>query len=704
MKRFKQVIFAAFLIVCSFAGCVVVANEYDFYETITVTDPDLASKKLEEQLANAEIFNSSLGECTYLEYSGEIIPHKEFLDTVTVETSKEKDDTVSKYQTAGYETSVVVTYDEASVKNYEFKVLNQKVTGATIDGVLNTDYNGRLITEVLSTITSIEESDYKVVVSTTSNKTSISEKEVVKRESAAKDLVNSLKLEGYEATYVQNNETTTNETIESTSRLTVEQIQENLQNKTSDKEIKDVVIDKTTEPGTYTSDDYEDITLADNEKTELENTGIYESVTREEKTNTDKSKATAVTDKTGILSSDQTIKNGHIEEVYENDVLVGYKEYYTSDVKTSDAIDDKVLENNFTSEALCEAAKANYSGYTDLKCTKTSETTVESSANNTINFNNTQQSKRQWSHLDISVAQAITIVDKDGKPITTVTGTLSNVSGYINKGTSSEKTLKYPSNATYDGNRLEFKTTDATIKHTDLVTITATVSYKYNGVDYSRNITLVGYLNNAMNVCSQRGQYGGGFDLEFAVSFTEDGKPIVKIDTDEKWTLTGDMAAVYEPKVFHNEYEYGKLYYVVANDTNYTYEVSYVATDYTVSYEGESAVYNVTEETSDKNFVIDGERTTYTITTIGVIKEKELCGTGDVGEPGEGFEDEQPTDKEEETPTDKDEENSEDLETPEEDNTEIIPPHTGVEATFEVPTTFSSHFVTTLEDKKKYRK
>lgn len=702
MKGFKKVMLTAFCVICSFTGFVVAANEYDFLETNTVKTKEEAELLLEEQLTNAKEFESTLGECTYLEYSGEIISHKEALDKFTIETAKEKEELVNKYEEEGYKTSVTVTYDEKETTKYEFTTLNGIVTSAIINDEATTEYDGKTIENVLSTFVSTEEEDYKIVVSEDLDTTSISKTETLKLESEAKELVESLKEQGYKASYKQNNEETSNEKITSKEELSLEQIKENLQNKTSDKEIKDVVINKTTEPSTYTSEDYEDITLADNKKAEIENTGIYESVTREEKVNTDKSKATIVTGKTGILSSDQTIEDGHIEEVYESEQLVGYKQFYRENIKISDAVNDKVLANNFESEALCNAAKANYSGYTDLRCTKTSETTIESSTNNTINFNNTPQSERKWSHLDISVAQDITIIDKDGKALATVEGKLSNVLGYINKGTTNQKDLKYPSKATTDGGRLEYKTSDATIKNTDLVTITATVSYEYKNKQYSVNVTLVGYLNNAMNVCRENKKIGGGFDLEFVVSFTEDGKPIIKIDTQEKWTLTGDMATLYEPRVFYNEYEYSKLYYVVANDLDYTYEISYVATNYTVTYEGESAVYSLTEDYYDKNFVIEGEKTTYTVTTTGVIKEKELCGTGDVGEPGEGFEEED-NKQEEENPADKDENNT-DNETPEEDNTEITPPHTGVETTFNVPTTLSSYFVTTIEDKKKYRK
>ena len=75
MKKLKQVIFAGVVFVISLAWVMVSANEYGFYETVTVTTEEEAKQKLEEQLAKAEEFEATLGECNYLDYSGEIIPN-----------------------------------------------------------------------------------------------------------------------------------------------------------------------------------------------------------------------------------------------------------------------------------------------------------------------------------------------------------------------------------------------------------------------------------------------------------------------------------------------------------------------------------------------------------------------------------------------------------------------------------------------------
>lgn len=674
MKKLKQVIFAGVVFVISLAWVMVSANEYGFYETVTATTEEEAKQKLEEQLAKAEEFEATLGECNYLDYSGEIIPNKTLLDTITFEEKKEVEEEIQKYeQEGGYTTSITVTLDEGEKTSYKFYTLNGKVTKVIVDGEISDQYNGKDVDSVLAKFVDSDEDDYKIVVSIKEPVNTPDNGPVTTMtERDAQKLVSELKDKGYtNVKYIANTVTEETKIITSRDLLTEETIKTQLESENPDKEvvIKNVTIDS--EPNTKTHENLSD-SAATTKKQELESTNLYELVIKNEKIDKDSTTKIKTAERyTGEDKPDMP----YTESVFENDVEIGYKYYYYGERKEIRPADS--IEREFLTADQCQELKDEYSklGYT-VSCEKVTSTSIEESEDDKFYFNEDKQKSRTWSHLDLSVSQTVNFYDKDLKVIGSAKGSLSNVSAYFYKN--GEKiSLKYSQSASSDGGRLEYCQTNSSDKHcgwhtggddsissvtsNDKITILATIKYEnLAGDTVIKNIVLEGYLDNIFNVCRQKNDIGGGFDLKLAIAVDKDGNHIVNFTTDEVWTFTGSIDAEYDTPVLYDEYRYGKLYDVVAQDLDYIYNVKYTATDYTVSYNGVSSIYGLEVEKFDKNFIVDGSRTTYTVTTVGVIKENNMCGTGDVGEPGEGFEEELPEVK------------------PEKEEV-VLPPHTDVE-------------------------
>lgn len=674
MKKIKQVIFASIVFVISFTCVMVSASENGFYETVTVTTEEEAKQKLEEQLAKVEEFEATLGECNYLDYSGEIIPNKTLLDSVAFEEKKEAEEKIAEYeQEGGYTTSITVTLDEGVKTSYKFYTLNGKVTKVIIDGEISDQYNGKNVDSVLAEFVDKDEDDYKIVVTAKDPvNTQDNGPATTMTEREAQKLTSELIDKGYtNVKYTPN--TTTEETKIITSRveLSQEQVKTSLESENTDKEviIKNFATEST--PNTKTYENLSD-SVATNKKQELESTNLYELVVKNEKLNKN--------DTTKIKTGERYTGNDkqdmpYTEPVFENDVEIGYKYYYygeREEVRPADSI-----EREFLTAAQCQELKEQYSklGYT-VSCEKVTTTSIEESEDDKFYFNEDEQSTRTWSHLDLSVSQTVNFYNEKMEVVGSAKATLSDVSAYFYRG-NEKVSLVYSSNASSDAGRLEYCQTNSTDKHcgwhtggdgsissvtnNDKITILATITYKnLEGKTVVKNVVLEGYLDNIFNVCRQNNTIGGGFDLKLAIAVDKDGNHIVNFTTEEVWTFNGSIEAEYNTPVLYDEYRYGKLYDVIAQDLDYIYKVKYVATDYTVSYNGVSSIYELDVEKFDKNFIIDGNRTTYTVTTVGVIKENNMCGTGDVGEPGEGFEEELPE------------------VTPEEEEV-VLPPHTDVE-------------------------
>lgn len=673
MKKVKQLIWASFFAVCCFFGVTASANEYDFFETATVENKELIEEKQKEQKENAEKFKETLGECATLEYSSEVITNTYEKGPVTVETNEEKEKEINNLEEEGYTTSLKVTYDDSIKSNYEFKVLNNKIVEVTINSVKTDKYNGKDITDVLKSFVSEETDDYKIVVSEPliENNTEINEEIIKTSEKEAKDLVLELQKQGYKATYEQNNTKVSNKTIVSRDKLTNEEIKEELEKNNSNKEIKDINI-TTTEPSTYESEKYSNEKDASLKKEELKNEGIYELVFK--KVTVDESKKNVIKNEVKYTGSEiftlpYTEYITAIDEETNQEITIGYRNYYEKSILKSEA---SSVSKKFLTEQECTDLKNKYNalGYT-ASCTKVTKTEIEESEDDKYYFNDTKQSTRTWSHLDISVEQNINIYNEDGTIKDTVKGQITNLKGYKNKGTQNEKTIIYNKSATSDNGRLEYRSkTDSSFKNTDLITLYATVTYTYNGKTITKDIVLEGYLKNDFNVCRERNKIGGGFDLELSISVDKDGNHIINFVTKEVWSFDAFKDAEYSIEVYYDEYEYETLYYVIAKDLDYTYNVSYVATDYTVSYNGTSKVYKLNTESYDKNFEIKGIKYTYTITTKGIITGDDTCGTGDIVIPEEP---------------------------------EITPPKTSIDID-SATINFSNKLIVTIDDKKRKRK
>jgi len=620
MKNLKKLILVfVFLFVFTISAIATTASP-DFEETKIATSQNEVEQIKLEQEAKAEEYEKTLEKCSYLTYTTSVTPITDKLNTITKETAKEKDAAVAEKEKEGYIVTVTEKEHNEEKNEYTFNVLNGVVTSSEVNKENNTSYNDKAITEVLNNFKNIDNDDIRIVITTTSSSQNINETETKITEKEAKALVEELKEQGYEASYVQNNEEITETTISSKTSLTEENIANNLQNENTDKEIKDVTVTEESAPSNI-SESYYDENDANNKYNELVNAGIYESV--------DKTSSIDYTKETKISGPikfdwDKDTLEPYTEDVYENNTKIGYKKFYTIEEIVSEAQNKK--EENLT-QSECQRllyAHSQNDGWTS-NCKEITNTTITESSDNKVNFNNAPQSTRTWSHLDISINQYINIVDENGNVLATnVKGTLSNISATINDTTKLE--YKAP---TYDGNRLEVRQkTDGNytkVKNTDKVTITATITYTYNNQIKSKNIILEGYLYNKYNVCSQRNQIGGGFDFAVDLTIDTNNNLIADIATSSTWTFTASKDEETKNQGYYEEYEYATKYEVTAVDEDYVYNVSYIATDYDVTYIGTSNVYNVTEQIYDKYYLIDGEKTTYEVKTVGVIKEDEQC-------------------------------------------------------------------------------
>ena len=678
MKKVKQIIFGSIFLVCCFLGIFVSANDYDFYETKSFSSEDDANKELELQLERAKEYSESLDDCTYLEYEGSVTSTTENLDEEIVETEQEKNEKVTKYESNGYTVSFDVTEDEAVSSNYSFSVLNGKVTSATIGGEVVDTYNGKTINSVLKSFNDEDNSEFRVKVSISSNVETVNDSDVFVTEEEAKAEVARLNELGYEASYVQNNSTSETVEIESEVELTEEEINSQLEDKNSNKEVKDVEVLEKAKPSTYTSEKTTDKSVRDAEMKEYEDDAKWDSVSGKEYSYDviNKEKTTQIANDVEYTGTDVVEYNKKIE----NADGTGYRVYTL--VENGILVEGaKSIEKNFLTESECNSLKTQYAalGYKNLTCTPVTTTTLERNQNNKYIFNSDKGVEMSWVHLDISIEQEVVLYEEDGVTVKDrLTGTIvESPRAWLNKGTEEEVAITYKSGATADGDRYEYRSsTDSSFSYDDYVTLEFKIRYTTSdGVVHEPTITLEGYLKNIFNVCKDKNStHNRGFDLEISITVDANGDEVVNFTTSTVYTFTADKDAVYKDKVTYDEYVYGNdtvtEYWFEAEDVHYAYEVSYVATDYTVSYEGSEGEYEVVVEEFDKNYVINGSKTTYTATTYGVIKEREMCEIGDQG----GKED----DEEE----------------------EIVPPHTDSDA---ISNYVTFNAVAIFEDKKKIR-
>lgn len=617
-----------------FLGISASARDYDFYEENTFTGENAleeAKKELEMQLERAKELGNSLDACYYLDIledkSG--ISTEEDVKEKKVDTSSEKNDVIDLYSGKGYVVEFISMEKEAEVVNYSFEVENGKIILALEDDEEITDYNGKTLEEVLDSFNNLETNDYRVVYSVNINDSKIEESEVLKTYAEVQEKSLELKALGYEVSYKQNNMISSDKRIVSRCERTLEDIITELKRENVNKEIKDVSINKVSEPSTYISKKTTEKNVAEKEKAELEKEGnIYDEVSMKSETVIDKSNATKIQSKVeynGTVDFD-------LPHTVENSDGKGYRYYY--EVKDVVVTDSESFENNFLTKEECKELKSFYSkkGYI-TSCTSVTNTTIEEE-DNKYYFNLEKDNSMSWVHLDISVNQKINIYDENNKIVDTVTGTLSNLRGVVNEGTFNERKITYNQNASLDGNRYEYTSiSSSNFTSNDLITIYGTISYRYNNKTIVKDIVLEGYLKNIFNVCRDKNNSRNrGFDLEIAISVDSTGQHIINFTTSEVYTFTAKKDAVCVDKVYFDEYKYGeKIYYwVEAKDLDYMYDVNYVATDYTLFINGNKSLVNVVKEYYDKYFIITAKKITYIVKTVAMIKEKDKCGIDEI--------------------------------------------------------------------------
>jgi len=679
MKRSRQILFTGVFSVCCFLGICVSANDYDFFEEKSYTGKDaesLARAELQLQIERARKLGQNLDDCSYLEIlqdeSG-IFTKVEELEEETVETVEEKNDKVLEHESNGYVVNFEPVEDSGATTTYAFVVENGIIRSAKVDEEDTSSYNDSTIESILEAFKDEDTDNYRIVYSVEEYEDVVDEEKIVSTKSKVESEMNRLSDLGYQVGWKQNNlDESSSKTIVSEKEKTEAEIIAGLEEENTGKEVKDVSI-KTTKPSKYASEKNLDKAVIERKKAELEAKGIYDYISEikeEVVIDTDKRNAIKVnTDKieyTGIVDFENPY-----EDVLDNDgKVVGYKYFWEEKNVLISAADS--FEKNFLDKDGCSALEKEYQtkGY-KTTCTKVTNTTLEESEEDIYYFNdNKQDTYRRWSHLDISVGQDIVIYNEDGTKKATVEGTITSApKGWINKGKNNSQTITYKNYPSSDSGRLEYRSkTDSDFTSNDLITLELHVRYTYNNVVHNKKIVLEGYLRNIFNVCKEKNRFGGGFDVEINISIDSTGEHVVNFVTEEVWTFNASKDAEYADKTYYDEYKYATntFYYVEAEDIHYTYNVTYLATDYTVFWNGNTSLVNVVKNEYDKDYVIDGSKTTYTAKTVAVIRKREMCEVGDEGE------------KKEEV---------------------ILPPHT--DSNVILSNGFTYNFVTTFEDKKK---
>lgn len=628
MNKTKKVIFSILFVLSLAITGIAFAENPDIYMQDVVSTKEEAEEVKAKHFSLMEIeYVPNLKECTFIDYKTEIEELVDNLNEVTKETNEEMKSFVNEKEKEGYVVTVESKEHDGVTNVYELTALNGIVTNSTKNNKNYPSFVGKNLVDILTNTTNINNADVRIVYTTNSSSTSVKEEATVKSEKEAQDLVKKFVEKGYEASYTQNNNDVVNVTLTSRTSLTKEDIETKLQNENQEKEVKDVIITNITEPNTYTSEKYNNKSDAENKYNELNATNIYESL--ELKTVINENSATKIANKVPFVWTKNDI-TPYTEDIYTNGIKTGYKYYYAIDEVIEKAESKKQTGLTKTECNTLLNSHTSQDGWTS-ECTKVTNITKSETVNNVIKFNDTKQRQRTWRHLDISVAQKISVIGTNGNIVASnISGTLSNTHVVLNEGTSNEKTITY-AKPTYDNGRLEIrqdtKSNYTKVTNEDKVKIYTTLSYTYNNTAVSKQIVLEGYLDNIFNVCRERNKIGGGFDLEFDILVDVEGNVYIVISTEETYTFTATKPAITQLQGYYDEYEFQKQYQVIAKDEDYTYDVTYVVTDYDVVAIGTKNFTTITETIYDKYYVVNGTKTTYQVTTIGNIVRDNSCKT-----------------------------------------------------------------------------
>lgn len=379
MKKFRKL---ALVIVLVFVFSIVVCAEenYDFILSDVAYDEENVGEIAEIHSEFAEELKSSLDRCKTLSYETKIEETLNKLDTITAETARERDAIISEKEEEGFTTTVEAKQHEAAVLNYEFNVLNDRVTSATRNGNDYTTYNGKSESDVVnsSEFEDYEDDDVIITNEITTDINEDSGSETFSRGMEAVARRNVLRNQGYTADVTQNN--TQAVVFALRSARTLDGFQLNViarQQVESENPGKEIVYLFAMPMPTEVVDTFkaDSLDAANTKAEELRASGDYASVTVN--VTRDHDHPTLVSEgNEGGWDENQT-GTEYDEDIYTDEVVTGYSHHYKeSSTQTVTVTEDVpgVRAHNRRSSCEDEIRPGRFPEYTNLQCVRVTVT------------------------------------------------------------------------------------------------------------------------------------------------------------------------------------------------------------------------------------------------------------------------------------------------------------------------------------------
>lgn len=178
--------------------------------------------------------------------------------------------------------------------------------------------------------------------------------------------------------------------------------------------------------------------------------------------------------------------------------------------------------------------------------------------NSDNNNDGTTSTTKNYSHLDTTLLNKVTIIDDNGQK--KEVGATMTVSKVTVDG--KEISLTGPSKDPNTGYmEYQSKKRRLDIKSNAIVNISGEITYKLNGQNVKTNYNISGKLDESLNVCGGRGS-AKGFDLKYNSITILDNKAYVDANIVTKYIITGTMY----------KYKDVDVYYVDTTTTNYGFD------------------------------------------------------------------------------------------------------------------------------------
>ena len=380
MKKYGNLLLA--IVVLFIFSIVVYAEEgnFDFFLSDTAYDVDTVEELVATHSEMAEEFQSSLDLCRKLSYETKIEESLNKLDTITAESSRERDAIISEKEEEGFTTTVTAKQHEEAVLNYEFNVLNDSVTSATVNGNDSSAYNGKSESDIVNSTEFADHEDEDVVV-TNEITTDIKEdsgSETLGTRASARARRDALRNQGYTADYTQNN--TEVEVIALSSPRTLNDRQldfaarQQVSGANPGKEIVFLMAMPfpTEVVKTFT---FNTLDEANKKAEELRGTGDYASVTVNVSFDYDNPRQVSEGNEGGW--DDEQTGSEYDEDIYTGDVVTGYYHHYKeSSTQTVTVTEDVpgVTAHYRRSSCEDEIRPGRFPEYTNLQCVRVTVT------------------------------------------------------------------------------------------------------------------------------------------------------------------------------------------------------------------------------------------------------------------------------------------------------------------------------------------